>query len=36
MIDGKKIRWSEYKQILKQRKVGQFDEQYSPDESPYL
>ncbi|CAF4627074.1 unnamed protein product, partial [Rotaria socialis] len=31
MIDGKKIRWSEYKQILKQRKVGQFDEQYSPD-----
>ncbi|CAF3317338.1 unnamed protein product [Rotaria socialis] len=36
MIDGKKIRWSEYKQILKQRKVGQFDEQYSPDESHYL
>lgn len=27
---------SEYKQMLKQRKVGTFDEQFSPDGSHYL
>ncbi|UJR22607.1 hypothetical protein I4U23_025650 [Adineta vaga] len=36
VIDGKKIRWSEYKQMLKQQKVGPFDEQSSPDGSHYL
>ncbi|CAF1251742.1 unnamed protein product [Rotaria sp. Silwood1] len=36
VVDGKKIRWSEYKQMLKQRKIGPFDEQYSPDGSHYL
>ncbi|CAF0836137.1 unnamed protein product [Adineta ricciae] len=36
VIDGKKIRWSEYKQMLKQQKIGPFDEQSSPDGSHYL
>ncbi|CAF0882024.1 unnamed protein product [Rotaria sordida] len=36
VVDGKKIRWSEYKQMLKQRKIGPFDEQYSPDDNHYL
>ncbi|CAF4401187.1 unnamed protein product, partial [Rotaria socialis] len=31
VIDGKKMRWSEYKQMLKQRKHSSFDDPSSPD-----
>ncbi|CAF1035580.1 unnamed protein product [Adineta ricciae] len=36
VIDGKKMRWSEYKQILKQRKHSPYDDQLSPDNGEYL
>ena len=35
MIDGKKMRWSEYKQMLKQRKHSPFDDGSSPDGNHY-
>ena len=36
MIDGKKMRWSEYKQMLKQRKHSPFEDGSSPDGNHYL
>ncbi|CAF1304466.1 unnamed protein product [Adineta steineri] len=36
VIDGKKMRWSEYKQMLKQRKHSPFDDQLSPEGGQYL
>ncbi|CAF3544384.1 unnamed protein product [Rotaria sordida] len=36
VIDGKKMRWSEYKQMLKQRKHSPFDDRSSPDGNHYL
>ncbi|CAF0789869.1 unnamed protein product [Rotaria sp. Silwood1] len=36
VIDGKKMRWSEYKQMLKNRKHSPFDDQSSPDGNHYL
>ncbi|CAF2305724.1 unnamed protein product [Rotaria sp. Silwood2] len=36
VIDGKKMRWSEYKQMLKNRKHSPFDDALSPDGNHYL